>query len=255
MKYYYYSIKNNKNGKQYIGITTNIKKRWEEHKRNLNQNCHVNNHLQNAWNLDKQYFSFQILEEKDFINEKEAYDYEWELIQKYGDYNILQGSMVNPMYTPEIREKMTKTKQSQVENIYQIQQVDENTYQIIKEWNSMKEPCRLKNFDFRNICNSVKNWVKGDGFYWVKKSEIEFWKPKEIYNNYVAEINEDGDILSVSKSPRLYEKENNWATSSIVNAIKRNGKTHNRKFKFISYEEYLKYKPLIINPVSTRAEA
>lgn len=92
MKFYYYSIKNTKDGKQYIGITTNIRKRWNEHIRQLNSNNHANIHLQRAWDTDKDYFDFNIIDSKDFENEQEAYDYEWKLIQKFGDYNILQGS-------------------------------------------------------------------------------------------------------------------------------------------------------------------
>lgn len=258
MKYYYYEIKNILNNKKYIGITTNPIKREKEHFNNLKNNKHCNSHLQYAYNKDGvDNFKFIIIDEKTYDNEQEAYDYEWLLIQKYGDYNILQGSLVNPMYTKEIKDKMTKTKQSQVENIIQICPIDENNniYKIVKVWNSMKEAHRIGGYDFRNICKSVDEYVKGDGFYWVRESELTTWIPTNKYTCYVAEIDKDGNILSVEKSPSIYEKREKWAVSSIINAIKRNGTTHGRRFKKISVQEFLLYKPLIIKPVSTISKA
>ncbi len=41
------------------------------------------------------------------------------------------GGLVNPMYTPEVAEKMTQTKQSQVDNIVQLKKIDLNHFQII----------------------------------------------------------------------------------------------------------------------------
>ena len=258
MQYYYYIIKNLQNDKKYVGITTNPTKRKQEHFNNLKQNKHCNQHLQSAYNLyGESCFEFQIIEERDFSEKQDAYDYEWYLIQQMGDYNILQGALINPMYTEEIKLKMTKTKQSQVDDIVQIAAVDENEniYQVVTVWNSMKEASKVGSYDFRNICKSIKDGVKGDGYYWVKVSEFDSWIPKSKFNCYVAEIDDNNNVLSVEKSPSVYEKREHWATSSIINAIKRNGKTHGRRFKKLSIEEFLLYKPLIIKPVSTRAEA
>lgn len=249
MIYYYYTITNIQNNKKYVGITTNPTKRKNEHFNNLKQNQHVNTHLQNAWNIDgENSFRFQIIEEKEFDNPQLAYDYEWILIQEFGNYNILQGALVNPMYTDEVRQKMTLTKQSQVDNIYQIQVISEedNHYQVIHKWNSMKEAHRVGGYDFRNICKSVSDFVKGDGYYWVKETELYKWFPITTHSNFVAELDDTDNIINVERSPIIIEKREGWATSSIINAVKRNGRTHGRKFKFISKEEYLLYKPLVI---------
>ena len=249
MIYYYYTITNTTNNKKYVGITTNPTKRKNEHWNNLRKNDHINIHLQRSWNLSgEENFQFNIIEQVAYENVQDAYDHEWELIQQLGDYNILQGSLINPMYTEEIKNKMIKTKQSQVDDIYQIKEIDEslNHYQIIKKWNSMKEAHRLGGYDFRNICKSVNDYTKGDGFYWVKESELDRWFPVTTHSNFVAEVDDNDNIINVERSPIIIEKREKWATSSIINAIKRNGRTHGRKFKFISKEEYLLYKPLII---------
>ena len=59
-----YKITNAVNGKFYIGSSNNIKNRWYQHKKSLNEGIHGNIHLQNAWNkYGGQNFVFEILEE------------------------------------------------------------------------------------------------------------------------------------------------------------------------------------------------
>lgn len=226
MTFYYYTITNTINSKKYVGITTNPTKRQREHFNKLKNNTHINKKLQEAWNrYGANSFIFQVIEKLDVKTVQEAYDYEWELIQKYGDYNILQGSLINPMYTPEIKAKMIKTKQSQVDDIYQIAVVDENEnhYKIVRKWHSMKEANRIGGYDFRNICKSVHEYVKGSGYYWVKTTELNQWFPVTTHNNFVAEIDQNNKIIQVERSPVVFERKEGWAVSSIKNAIKRNG--------------------------------
>lgn len=71
-----YMIKNLVNGKIYIGKSFDIKKRWSNHKYELNKGIHVNNHLQSAWNkYGENCFEFSIIEEcnKDDLSNKEIY--------------------------------------------------------------------------------------------------------------------------------------------------------------------------------------
>jgi group I intron endonuclease len=59
-----YRIKNLINGKCYYGSSKNIEKRWSKHKRELNNNIHINCKLQRAWNkYGENNFSFEIVEE------------------------------------------------------------------------------------------------------------------------------------------------------------------------------------------------
>ena len=64
-----YSIKNVKNNKVYIGSSNNIEKRIKDHFRNLKNNRHSNQYLQNAYNkYGNESFIFEILEVFDKIN-------------------------------------------------------------------------------------------------------------------------------------------------------------------------------------------
>lgn len=63
MKSGIYKITNLKNGKFYIGSSKDIEFRWNEHKKHLNGNYHINKKLQNAWNFyGKENFEFTIVE-------------------------------------------------------------------------------------------------------------------------------------------------------------------------------------------------
>lgn len=82
-----YRIKNIEDGKVYIGLSGNINKRFEQHKRLLRNNKHYNMFLQDAWNLYKENkFKFGILEICSFrdIYKKEK---RWSKIYKSRDIN------------------------------------------------------------------------------------------------------------------------------------------------------------------------
>lgn len=95
-----YLITNKLNNKVYVGQSTNIEKRWDEHKRNaFNPNTHTYNYpLYRAIRKDGlQSFQFQVLEETDIQNltEEEQYyiDYYHSLDPNKG-YNLVPA--INP---------------------------------------------------------------------------------------------------------------------------------------------------------------
>lgn len=58
-----YCIKNTVNNKKYIGLSQDIRRRWNEHKSDLRNNNHINTYLQSAWNLyGEDSFVFSVLE-------------------------------------------------------------------------------------------------------------------------------------------------------------------------------------------------
>lgn len=83
-----YKIENLVNHKVYIGKSTHIKQRFQEHFSELNKNKHKNKYLQSSWNkYGVNNFSFEIIEEcsKELLNEKEKI---W--IEHYGGANSKQ---------------------------------------------------------------------------------------------------------------------------------------------------------------------
>lgn len=57
-----YQITNTRNGKCYIGSSVNLRRRYREHWRDLENNRHANRYLQSAWNKDGPCsFEFKIL--------------------------------------------------------------------------------------------------------------------------------------------------------------------------------------------------
>lgn len=95
MKYYYYSIQNLINGKQYIGITETPEARKKQHWRRLINGTHPNPKLLHAVQKDGlENFDFQIIEERDFSTKELGYDYERQLIEKFN--TLEEGYNCNP---------------------------------------------------------------------------------------------------------------------------------------------------------------
>lgn len=59
-----YAITHIASGKQYIGSAVNIRRRWNQHRRDLNKGSHHSSHLQRAWDkYGAEAFAFTVLEE------------------------------------------------------------------------------------------------------------------------------------------------------------------------------------------------
>lgn len=81
-----YRIKNLINGKCYYGSSKNIEKRWSRHKRELNNNTHINCILQRAWDkYGENNFIFEIIEVCDINVLLET---EQKYLDSQQDYNI-----------------------------------------------------------------------------------------------------------------------------------------------------------------------
>lgn len=71
-----YKITNLIDHKIYVGQSGNIRRRWVNHKIELNNNSHINRHLQYSWNkYGEKNFKFEIIEEcsKSDLNDREKY--------------------------------------------------------------------------------------------------------------------------------------------------------------------------------------
>lgn len=113
-----YSIRNRASGKNYVGQSIEIERRWRLHRNELNGNRHHNSYLQNAWNLHgESAFEFLVLEEceanKATLAETEQrwLDTLQSADRRYG-YNIaaVAASNLGVTRTLEARAKMSAAK-------------------------------------------------------------------------------------------------------------------------------------------------
>lgn len=106
---YIYEIKNLINNKVYIGQTIQEpKRRWIEHKRDLNKGNHSNCHLQNAWNkYGSLNWSFRIIDKVKSQRELNRLEEQYIKKNKNG-YNIREGGS-NGKLSEETKNKISKS--------------------------------------------------------------------------------------------------------------------------------------------------
>jgi hypothetical protein len=110
-----YEIVNTINGHRYVGSSCDIKNRWREHVRDLNNNKHHSAYLQRAWNkYGEKYFIFSIIKEcfpfilvsleQGYINKSKP------------EYNIspTAGSPLGVKHSDETKEKVSKAGKGRV---------------------------------------------------------------------------------------------------------------------------------------------
>lgn len=242
--YYYYEIVNLINNKKYIGITTNIQNRWTTHFRELKKNCHHSTKLQNAFNkYGEKNFQFNIIIEKSFEKNIEAYLYEIGLINKNNSknngYNMT--NKISPMAVSEIAKKVKLKNQEKVENILQI---DMNNKQIIKVFSSLREAERETGVFRSNITDVCKRKkVKAGNYYWAfEKDYDENWIPKLNEKSIpLALIDENNFILRVFDSAADASRKLKIDRSNIRSSILRNGSCGGYKFIRITHDQYYQY--------------
>ena len=107
-----YLITNLVPGKVYVGMSSNIHRRWLDHRNKLRKGTHPNPHLQSAWvRYGESEFRFEVLQveldltklqelERHYINHLRA------LNPDYG-YNLSSGGSINYIRSPETRARMS----------------------------------------------------------------------------------------------------------------------------------------------------
>lgn len=255
MQFYYYQIVNRINKKFYIGITTNYVARFKRHIYQLKNNKHFNHKLQADWNkFGESNFDFLIEKKCDFENVEEAYELEFQLIKQRKavalGYNILVGGMINPMYGESVREKMKNTKQSAVPDVYQLSEISENCFKVIDKFKSQREAQRETDCSQANISKSIREHVKGSGYYWIRESDIptfeKLWKPKRIKFTPTGMLDEGGNIIDVHHNMVGFEKKHRLPKTSVAQAVKTGWRAGGFKFKAITEEEYFKHYPITL---------
>ncbi len=237
MKFYYYKITNIKNGSFYIGITTDPKKREHQHFRKLKSHTHPNYKIQNDYNkYGKSAFNFEVFEILDSTEEL-AYQHEYDLIQQTHattSYNILEGGKLNPVYSPQVIEKLKETHQAKYDNILQYS-FDGYQFHLIAIHKGFRDACRNTGVDFRAIQKASNTGQAHHGYYWIKENEKEKWLKNFLarFKCCVAKINETtGQIEDTSLSIRCFTEKYNTTYNKIYSSICQNNRCE-RKYKFI----------------------
>ena len=237
MKFYYYKITNIENGSFYIGITTDCEKRKKQHFYQLEEGKHINYKMQNDYILyGREAFKFEIIDELEGT-EEEGYAHEHKLIQSNNatsSYNIHEGGKINPVYSPQIIEKIKQAHQEKYDNILQYS-FDGLKFELIAVHNGIRDACRNTGADFRGVQNATKTANSHHNFYWVKEKEKEQWLTIFLkrFSACVAKINEETQEIEDS-ALTIKEFANKYGTtySRIYASILQNNRCE-RKYKFI----------------------
>lgn len=237
MKFYYYKITNIKNGSFYIGITTDYEKRKKQHFNKLRNGNNPNYKIQKDYDLyGIDSFIFEIIDELEGT-EEEGYIHEYDLIQKYhatDSYNILEGGKMNPVYSPQVINKLKETHQQKYPNILQYK-FENNAFILINKYKGLRDATRTKDYDFRAVQKSVKSTQSHHNFYWVEEGKEEEWLKTFLsrHTYCVAKINEKtNEIEDTALTIKEFADKYNTTYNKIYASIRQNNRCE-RKYKFI----------------------
>lgn len=237
MKFYYYKITNIKNGSFYIGITTNLEQRKHKHLYMLSTHRHPNYKIQRDYDeYGEDSFIFEQIDELDTTKEK-AYQHEYNLIQKYHateSYNISEGGLINPVYCPQVIERLKETHQAKYPDILQYK-LEDNNFVLVNRYNGLRDAARSKEHDFRAIQKNIKNTQAHHGFYWVEAGKEEEWLEKFLARHTccVAKVNEEtNEIEDTALTIREFAEKYNTTYNRIYASIIQNNRCE-KKYKFI----------------------
>jgi group I intron endonuclease len=117
-----YYIENIKTLRRYYGSSFNIEKRLIQHQQDLKKEKHHNIQLQRCYNKYGNIFRYEVLEETNFISQKELLEYEQTFLDKnINGYNMApaNGGNILGMHPDknQIRKKILKTHKETIKNM------------------------------------------------------------------------------------------------------------------------------------------
>ena len=217
-----YCIENITNNKKYIGLSRDIKRRWIEHRSELNRGDHINQYLQSAWNAyGEDAFKFYVVElcDPENLSDRECYYInEYHTLSHDNGYNLTTGGentskgkyvicLDNNKIYSSVKEAAKDNGIVDITMIawcrkrYKFMYLDEyNTlteeqinYYINFDWESFNHEKRSKAHSRDNLksdtlkkykqCTSGRNNPRAFAIYSPELNET-FWGAKEAYDKY-----------------------------------------------------------------------
>jgi len=122
MKSGIYAIWNSITNKIYVGQAVNISKRWKNHKIELKLNRHTNKYLQSAYNKDRLFLVFYVLEfcepTQEILDKREQYHMDlYDSSNREKGYNLCPtagGSPLGYKHSDETLEKWSKQRKGKI---------------------------------------------------------------------------------------------------------------------------------------------
>ncbi len=237
-----YAIKNNITKKYYVGQSKHVKRRWIEHKSELNKNRHANCHLQSSWNkYGYDNFEFMLLEEckNTELDEKERF---WIMkLNSYSEgYNLDFGGQGIPEYKHTDKEIL---KMRKIQNPKIVLQFDKNK-NLLKKWEGgtshIRKELKYTKECIDKCCTHQKKDLLYKNCYWMYEEEYlnkkfswdSYLQNKNVFNityknsaknklsKPVYKLDTDGNIIQLYSSITEASFDVGAANSNIIAVIK-----------------------------------
>lgn len=141
-----YIITNIYNGKRYIGSSNNLEERLKKHFKCLREGTHVNEHLQNAYNLyGEEFFEWGILKFSELESQYKDEQYFIDIFNP--EYNIEQ-DVLNHSISDETKQKISKVLKEKynsgftnARHLNPLYIYDINTWELLEESITLSKAC------------------------------------------------------------------------------------------------------------------
>lgn len=213
-----YGIRNIANNKIYIGLSSDIYKRWKTHLNNLNKGKHINDHLQSAWNeYGENSFDFFIIEKISSNNKNKMKTRERYWIKKYKSnnnsfgYNMTSGGDGIRDLDPISLEKI-----SIAESTKPVVQITLDGKYVQRFRNATKAEEFFNRPNNKNIwccCSKYYGFKTSYGFIWmfeedyIKNGVDLKYHEKGGYKKAIIQMSMDGEYIAEYESAREAERQ------------------------------------------------
>lgn len=249
---YVYKITNKINNKKYIGITNNIKKRWEN-ERSYPSDPKRRQVIQEAIHkYGAENFIFEIIEKG--ISIEEAVEKEQNLIKKLetlvpNGYNVHPGGEYHPCFVPKIGAENGRALLTEEEAQYILDNRDKPMYILYEEFNTKISYEAFKkvyhHITYTNLTTTVSEYPYNREFSCqftsgpleyddvvnlrIRYSNGEYWK--KVYEDYKWAYNDEWTFWNVYYGnryklvmPEVFSKENRHKHSGMSKSGSLNGR-------------------------------